>query len=145
MIKRQVKSWPTQVTRRPWTGTSAQIYTATSTKMKNLQHQSSAKWWGEATIQRKFQMVNRVLLIWQNSLKKSSEYEHEIEDLHLTKLKTDCQNGVMSLRRIFFMYSLFWIEAWLCWLEGSMWRRLRKVSRSNPTYPHKQSCMSVWA
>jgi hypothetical protein len=52
-----------------------------------------------------------------NLAKFAQKWKHEIYDLGPTKLETDCQNVFISSTHIFFMYSLFWFEPWLCWLQ----------------------------
>jgi hypothetical protein len=56
------------------THTSYSIYSellispSTFTETKNLQHENCAIWWGEPTPLRKFQTIELVWWIWQNSL-----------------------------------------------------------------------------
>jgi hypothetical protein len=65
-----------------------QIYSSTITETKKLQHESRSKWRGEAISQKKIQKA--LWLIWQKSLKKSSEYKPKIIDLELTERKIEC-------------------------------------------------------
>jgi hypothetical protein len=48
---------------------------------------------------------------------KQSKHDHKIYDLPLTKLKTDCRNGLI--------YILFSFEQWLRLFEGRIWRRTK--------------------